>query len=226
MKQEIGTLVHLYFEEIEPDEPIEVDDFLINSAAKAIKEADGHNWIPIIVKQIGAEKYQVVANSFIYAAAEEAGIQKVCCIIADDDEFTKESAKILARESITKINLATATYDQIKAGLDYLIKRPFNPLKGVKLAVAVERIDKAPRKYWSEKLTEVTKLKCAITSAKLKIFKEVFYVTPEPLPDVITDISLLETLTTAELKKMAKKRGFAGYSKLKKSALVTLLSEN
>ena len=158
---------------------------------------------------------------------EEAGIKKVWCIIADDSAITEESAQILAQEKTAKINLATATRDEIKSALDYLIKRPVNPLVGVKLATATERIDIAPRKYWKESLIDVTKLKCGITKGKkLNIFKEVFSVTPEPLPDVIKDKSLLNSFTATELKKMAKKRGLSGYSKLKKTQLIDLLSQD
>ena len=227
MKQEIGSLLHIYLDEIQLIEPIESHDFLITSAAKAINKADGRNWIPLIVKQTGLEEYQVVANSFIFAAAEEAGIKKVWCIIADDSAITEESAQILAQEKIAKINLATATRDDIKSALDYLIKRPTNPLVGVKLATATERIDTAPRKYWKESLIDVTKLKCGITKGKkLNIFKEVFNVTPEHLPDEIKDRSLLNNFTATELKKMAKKRGLSGYSKLKKTQLIDLLSKD
>ena len=227
MKQEIGSLLHLYLDEIQLVDPIETHSFLISSAAKAIEKANGRNWIPLIVKQTGLDEYQVIANSFIFAAAEEAGIQKIWCIIADDSEVTEESAQILAQEKISKINLATATRDEIKTALDYLIKRPVNPLVGVKLATATERINTAPRQYWKESLMDVTKLKCGMTKGKkLNIFKEVFYTTPEPLPDVITDKSLLNSFTASELKKMAKKRGLSGYSKFKKTQLVDLLSQD
>ncbi|MBV5260462.1 hypothetical protein FLX56_18780 [Synechococcus moorigangaii CMS01] len=123
--------------------------------------------------------------------------------------------------------MAKASRDEIKIALDYLIRRPINPLKGVKLATATDRIDTAPRQYWKENLTDVVNLKCGITRGnKLSIFKEVFYTKPEPLPEVITDPQLLATFNQTELKKMAKKRGFKGYSGFKKNALVKLLSED
>lgn len=227
MKQEIGTLRYIYLDEIKLIKPIETHDFLITSVAKAINQANGRNWIPLIVKQIASEEYQVIANSLIFAGAQEAGINKVWCIIADDSAVTEESAQILAQEKIAKINLATATRDDIKSALDYLIKHPIHPLVGVKLATATERIDNAPREYWKESLIDVTQLRCGITKGKkLNIFKEVFYVTPEPLPDVIKDKSLLNNFTVTELKKMAKKRGFSAYSKLKKTQLIDLLSKD
>ncbi|AMA08154.1 MULTISPECIES: Rho termination factor N-terminal domain-containing protein [Cyanophyceae] len=228
MKQEVGALLHLYLDEISTGIDTQVHDFLIQGAAKAINDAENRNWIPLIVKQIGSESYQVIANSFVFAAAEEAGLTKVWCIVADDSPETQESARILTQEKLAKINLATATREEIKVGLDYLMKRPINPLKlgSVKLANAVERIENAPRQYWKENLMDVTKIKCGITRGKkLNIFKEIFYTTPEPLPDVIIDPQFLTTFTQAELQKMAKKRGLKGYSKLKKSALVKLLTE-
>lgn len=225
MKQEIGSLRHLYLDEIETNLQTESHDFLINSAANAISDAQGRNWIPVIVKQTGSDSYEVIANSFIFAAAEEAGLTKVWCIIADNDKKTEIAAQTLSKEKIRKINLATASRDEIKIALDYLITRPINPLKGVKLAIATERIDAAYTQYWKESLFDVTKLKCGITRGKkLNIFKEIFYVTPEPLPDVITDSTWLETFNATDLKKMAKKRGLSGYSKLKKTTLIKLLS--
>jgi len=166
MKQEIGSLLHIYLDEIQIAQPVEAHDFLIAGAAKAIAEAGDRNWIPLIVKQTGASEYQVVANGFIFAAAEEAGANKVWCIVADDSTVTQQSARILAQETLPKVNLSTATRDEIRTGLDYLIRRPANPLKGVKLATATERIDSAPRKYWKEALVDVPKLKCGITGGK------------------------------------------------------------
>ncbi|MGF1517184.1 MAG: Rho termination factor N-terminal domain-containing protein [Nodosilinea sp.] len=55
------------------------------------------------------------------------------------------------------------------------------------------------------------------------MLEEVFYLTPEPMPEVITDRKILETLTTQQLKGMAKKRDVKGLSKLKKADLVELL---
>lgn len=175
MKQEIGTLLHLYLDEIELREPIETHPFLISNGAKAINQANDRNWIPLIVKQIDSDKYEVVANSFIFVAAQEAGVKKVWCIVADNSPITEESAKILAQEKIEKINLATASREEIKLGLDYLIKRSINPLVGVNIATATERIDKADRLSWKENLVEIPKLKCGITQGKNSIFLKKYF---------------------------------------------------
>jgi hypothetical protein len=226
MKQEFGTLLHLYLEDIEVANPIEISEFLLMGAAKAIKQAGDYNCIPLIVKQIEKDKYEVVANSFIYAAAELAEVERVWCIIVNDSQETQEYAQILAQELLPRIDLADATFEEIRSGLDYLINRPINKLSGVKLPVASNRIAEAPRKYWKSSLMDVTRLGCGITRGnKLNIFKEIFYVTSQPLPEKITDPSLLKTLTVEELKKLAKKRKISKYSKMKKADLIKVLSD-
>ena len=44
------------------------------------------------------------------------------------------------------------------------------------------------------------------------------------MPDVIKDPAILNSLTTKDLKEMAKKRQLKGYSKKKKQELIELLS--
>lgn len=225
MKQEIGALLHLYIDEIEPLFPTDVHQFLIAGAAKAINNADSRNWIPVIVKQTGAENFQAIANIFVLAAAQEAGLDKVWCIVADDSSSVQECSQLLSQETNPKINLATATRDEIKLGLDYLINRSNNPLSGVKISTALDKIDNSDRKYWGESLKEVSTLKCGITAGKkLDIFKEIFYTVPEPLPP--NSPILLSKLPVAELKAKAKEKGIPEYSKLKKAELIALLSQD
>jgi hypothetical protein len=219
----VGNLMYLYMKEISPSDSIDTPDFLIKSTAKALHELGGRNWIPVIVKETGEDEYQVIGNSFIYAVAEAAGLERIWCIIADDSQDTAKLTQILAGEIIPRINLSHATRDEIKTALEYLIENPTSNLKGVKLAVATNRIDEAPRKHWKN-LDQITTLKCGITKAKLKDLKRVFYLTPEPLPEIIKDPALLKTLSATELKNMAKSRGITGYSKKKKDDLVELLS--
>jgi len=227
MKQEIGSLMYLYLDEIELKEPVEVSQFLIYGTAKAVNEAGGRNWLPIIVKQTGQDQYEVIGNAFAYAVAEEADLEKVWCIIADDSQATAESSQLLAQEKVPKIDLATATYEEIKMGLEYLTKRPVNPLQKVKVATASNKINEAPCRYWRENLEEVTKLKCGITKGKkLEIFKEVFYVTPEPLPDNVTDPKILDMYNVKDLRAIAKQRGLKGYSNKKRADLIKMLSQN
>ena len=222
---DVGNLMYLDLEIIEPGNITNNSEYLINATAKELSNTDGRNWIPLIVKEIAEDRYQIIGNYFIYAVAEAAGLEKVWCIIADDSEETAKVTKILAGEEIPKINLSTASRDEIKSALEYLIEQPDTVLKGVKIPVATNRIDEAPRRYWQD-LKPITKLKCGITAGKkVKALEKVFYLTPESMPDDIKDPKFLNTLTTTELRKIAKKRKLSGYSKFSKSKLVNLLSQ-
>lgn len=221
---DVGNLMHLYLEDIDPGEGTDAPLFLITAAAKLLGEAGQRNWVPLIVKEIGRDQYQVIGNTFIYAIAEVAGLEKVWCIIADDREETKQLTQILSGEKIPKINLSTATTDEIRQALQYLIEQPATSLKGVKLATATSRIDQAPRQYW-QSLDPITQLKCGITKGKkLKALETVFYLTPQPMPEIIEDPTILKNMTMKDLKAIAHKRQLTGYSKLKKQELIELLS--
>ncbi|MEZ2318888.1 MAG: Rho termination factor N-terminal domain-containing protein [Microcoleus sp.] len=220
----LGSLMHLYIDEIDPGDATDAPEFLIKATAKILKQKGGRNWIPVIVKETGEDRYQVISNSFVYAVAEEAGLERVWCIIADDNDDTTTLTKILAGEEKPKINLSTASRDEIMAALQYLIEQPNSELKSVKLAVATNRIDEAPRQYWKN-FEPITSLKCGITKGKkLDAIKSVFYLTPQSMPDTINDVNILRTMTTVELKAIAKKRGIAGITKMKKDALIEALS--
>ncbi|BAU64767.1 hypothetical protein STA3757_21420 [Stanieria sp. NIES-3757] len=222
---DVGNLMYLDLEIIESNDIVHNSEYLITATAKELSNTNSRNWIPLVVKEITEDRYQVIGNSFIYAVAEAAGLEKVWCIIADDSEETAKITKILAGETIPKINLSTATRDEIKIALQYLIEQPNTPLKGVKLPVATNRIDEAPRQYW-QNFEPITQLKCGITKGKkLNALKEVFELTPQPISDVIKEHIILNTLSTTELKKIAKERGITGYSKKKKDELVELLSQ-
>ncbi len=219
---DIGNLVCLPFDEIEPGPLTEAHEFLIQEASNLLRSSQ-RNWLPILVKETGVDQYEVVANAFVYEAVAEAGLEKAWCILVDDSTDTALVSTVLAHDAVPRINLSKASRKQIAAALDYLIKQPGTLLKGVNVPTASSRIDSAPRKYWKT-LDPVTKLKCKISKGKLKDLKKVFYLEPEPLPEVITERALLETFTSADLKKMAKKRGVTGYSKLKKTELVNVLT--
>ncbi|MDZ8238421.1 MAG: Rho termination factor N-terminal domain-containing protein [Nostoc sp. ChiQUE01a] len=222
---DIGNLMHLYLDEIDPGEGTDAPEFLIKASAHLLNQKGGRNWIPVIVKETGKDKYQVIANSFIYAIAEAARLDRVWCIITDGSNETVEVTKVLAGEEIPKINLSKATRDEIKAALEYLVKQPDSVLKALKPAIATNRIDEAPRQYWKT-LDPIIDLKCGITKGKkLDALNQVFYLTPQPMPETITDIGILKTMTTADLKVMAKKQGITGITKMKKDDLVKALSK-
>lgn len=220
---DVGNLLCLPFDEIEPGEPTDAHNFLVKEAARLLQKAE-RNWVPLIVKEIARDQYEVVGNAYVYAAIAEAGLDEAWCILADDSPETAKAAAVLAQDKLPRINLSTASRREISTALDYLIKQPGTPLKGINVASATNRIDDAPRKYWKS-LKPITTLKCRISAGKkLNELEKVFYVDPEPLPEIITDLKLLNTFNATELKQMAKKRGLTGYSKLKKADLVKALA--
>ena len=222
---DVGNLMYLDFELIEPNETIPNSEYLINAAAQELSNSDARNWIPLIVREIAEDSYQVIANSYIYAVAEAASLEKVWCIIADDSETTAKLSRMLAQEEIPRINLSTASTDEIKLALEYLTQQPDSPLKKLNILKATNRIDEAPRKYWQD-FKPVTKLQCGITAGKkVKALEQVFYLTPEAIPNDIKDLQLLNSLTITELKKIAKQRKLRGYAKFSKPKLVSLLSQ-
>ncbi|MEJ6483611.1 Rho termination factor N-terminal domain-containing protein [Nostoc punctiforme UO1] len=221
----IGNLMHLYLDEIDPGEGTNAPEFLIKASAHLLNQKGGRNWIPVIVKETGKDKYQVIANSFIYAIAEAARLDRVWCIITDGSDETVEVTKVLAGEEIPKINLSKASRDEIMAALEYLVEQPGSVLKAVKPAIVTNRIDEAPREYWKT-LDPILNLKCGITKGKkLDALNQVFYLTPQPMPDTITDTAILQTMTIADLKAIAKKRRITGMTKMKKDDLVKALSK-
>ena len=233
----VGNLMHIYLDDISNSEGIDAPEFLIKSSARLLTEKGGQNWIPLLVKESGEDKYEVIANSFIYAVVKEAALDRVWCIIADDSDDTAEITKVLAQEKTPKINLCTASRDEIVAALQYLIEQPGSALKTVKNAVAANRIDEAPRQYW-QNFEPIIKLKCGITKgAKLEALKQVFYLTPQPKPEETMkadiaqpkpektrDKASFKTMTVPELKKIAKARGITIPSKMKKDDLIAALS--
>ena len=225
----IGNLMYLYLEEIQPGDVTNASEFLIRATANVLKEKGGRNWIPIIVKEIDEDSYQVIGNSFIYAVARQAGLEKVWCIIANNSDEAVAITQVLAGEVFPKVNLSTASRDDIVAALQYLIEQPGNPIKGIKLDVAVNRIDEAPRQFW-QNFDPVINLKCGITKTKLDALKSVFYLTPQeppvkpPTSETTPTLVTLKKMTVAQLKKIAKEKGITNIAKMKKADLIKVLS--
>ncbi|WP_193914653.1 Rho termination factor N-terminal domain-containing protein [Desmonostoc muscorum] len=228
----IGNLMCLSMDKINLEKGIDVPEFLVKASAKKLIESDGRNWVPVIVAEIEEDQYKVIGNSFVYAIAEEARLEKVWCIVTDNSERTLQLTKFLTGESVAKINLSTASRDEIQAALQYLIEKPNSQMAGVNLSIATNRIEDAPRKSWTT-LEPITKLKCGITKGKkLDALKEVFYLTPQSKPEVVLPEAAkpeaatyinLSSLTLTQLKDMAKKQGVSGFGKKKKQELVALL---
>ncbi len=182
---DVGNLMYLYVDEIEPGEGTDAPEFLINATAKLLNQKEERNWIPVIVKETGKDQYEVIGNAFVYAVAKAAELERVWCIIAEATDSALEVTKALSREIVPQVNLSSATRDEIAAALKFLVDQPGSPLKGIKLAVAINNIEEDPgRKYWKS-FTPITKLSCGITAGKkLDALKQVFYLAPEKYPDM------------------------------------------
>lgn len=189
----IGKLMHLPLADIEPGEQLSESEFMIKAAAESILQANGRNWIPVIVNEIGDYQYQVVSNHFVYAAAQQAELERVWCIVISPEPQIIEQVKILAREVTPKVNLSTASRDTILAALRYLIAEPGSALKGVDPIVATNKIAAAEREKWSD-FNPITTLKCGITKGKkLDALTKVFFLSspqklppPPPLPEIVS----------------------------------------
>ena len=222
-------LMYLWLHEISVPEPTDAPQFLVDVVSETLKKSGGKNWIPVIVKEVSNGEYVVVANSFIYAAAENAELEKVWCVIVDNDESAEYLTKVLAREIVPKLDLATASYEQIQGALEYVSEKPNSALKGFKILVAVTRIAEAPRHNWKS-LDELTKLKCGITKGKkLDALKEVFTLNSTTVKATVEvnepkSNQSLDSLSLTELKAMAKEKKLKGYSKKTKAELIDLLS--
>ena len=97
---DVGNLMYLDLDIIESDDKASISEYLIKATAKELNASAGRNWIPLVVKEIEEDHYQIIGNSFIYAVAETAGLEKVWCIIADNSEETAKVTQLLAGEKI------------------------------------------------------------------------------------------------------------------------------
>jgi hypothetical protein len=182
----IGKLMHLPLIGIKPGQEITEPEFLVSSAAEAILQAEGRNWVPVIVQEIADYQYQAVSNHFVYAAAKKAQLERVWCIVIDPKPSNIEQANILTRETNPLVNLCTASRDTILAALRYLQSEPGSPLKTktVDLIKVTDRILESDRETWAD-FNKLTKLKCGITKGnKLYCLKQVFYCKPLPKKEI------------------------------------------
>ncbi len=179
---DLGKLVNLPLESITPAEGFSAPSFLVTAAAAQLRATGGHNWVPLLVVEAGGYQYKAIGNHFVYAVAQEAGLERLWCIIVDPDPAQVEQAQILAREIVPKVNLTEASRETILAALRYLAEQPGTPLKGVDVTIAAARIAEADRSWWQD-LTPIARLGCRITRGKkLEALKEVFFLTPTAPP--------------------------------------------
>lgn len=94
MRQEIGALITLWIDELVYDTTTKANP----KAVESIKKQE-RNWVPAMVVQTGAEEYKVIGNDAIVAAAVEAGVDKIWCIIVDESPESEEAVKAQTEEN-------------------------------------------------------------------------------------------------------------------------------
>jgi hypothetical protein len=83
---EVGAAQSIYLDEISA-KPQKIDRQKVADAARRFKEG-GRNWEPVIVRETGKDKYEIVGNAHLYEAAKQAGLERVWTMIGDEN--TKE----------------------------------------------------------------------------------------------------------------------------------------
>ncbi|MCA2518554.1 MAG: ParB N-terminal domain-containing protein [Microcystis sp. M54BS1] len=83
---DIGTIKYTYLDEIDV-KPQRVNQKKVAEAAKRFKE-EGRNWEPVILKETGPDRYEIIGNAHLYEAAKQAGFDRLWTIIGDNN--TKE----------------------------------------------------------------------------------------------------------------------------------------
>jgi hypothetical protein len=198
---DVGKLMHLPMADIKPGQTVPVSKYMLQAAATALQNANGRNWVPLIVKQVDQYTYEVVSHGLVYAVAQAAKLDRVWCVVTDPSPETLELTHILAGEALPKVNLTTASQDIIQAALEYLCEQPGSALKGLDSTAAAAKLATAKRQTW-EDLTPISKLgkfKFATTEAvinttkkRLDALAEIFYVSPIA-PKV--EVSSLKTIS-------------------------------
>jgi ribosomal protein S17E len=62
----------------------------VDRVAKQLRDAGGINWVPVLVRETGQDKYEVVGNHFAYEVAKKANITKIRTIVVEDKTTGKK----------------------------------------------------------------------------------------------------------------------------------------
>jgi hypothetical protein len=135
----------------------------------------GKNILPVVVKAVGEDDYQVTLNAHIVEAARKAKLDFVWCIIVDDQmqaQVQIESGQLPQ----SQVNVLTASEQEIIDALKYIQahRKGFNTIKPEKVAEAIAdyRKTKKPRN-----LLFLTSLRCGIGKTKIPTLGEFLTVT-------------------------------------------------
>ncbi|MBK9501982.1 MAG: hypothetical protein KBF99_07180 [Leptospiraceae bacterium] len=191
---DIGQLKELPLDNISvKNKPNDIFEYLILGIASEIGKNGNYNPVPVIVTSTGSYEYEVVSNHLTYYACKHLGLEKIYCIVVENDNKIKRLCKILNSELSPKINLTTASREEIASSLRY-VKEQFK-LSKFDIQKATIRITDSPlRKYWRS-LDDLIDLKCGINEKNTDLFKNIYELHPFDRPKI--------NLTTATREEIA-----------------------
>lgn len=194
----IGQLIRVPIEQVELTEEYDIPAYYVGVLAEKLKDAEVRNWVPVIVQEQALREFRVVENGHILDAMRAAGQEYVWVVVIPDDPHIEEQVSLLMGKSSLKVNLCTASYEAILSGLNHLIANPAHKLNSLPITLVTERILQDSSRFAWTSLQPLTKLGLkSITTAKLKVFAEVFEAKPEPIeirPVILNTASASELL--------------------------------
>lgn len=138
------------------------ESMVINAIANELA-ISGQNVLPVMVKQLKEDKYDVVFNTQILMAARQAGLDFIYCIVVDDEMAAQ--LKVEAGKNL-KVNLNRASEVELIAAFENIKSNiaAFNKIEPNAIARAIVQYRAVDR---INSLTFLTKLKCGIGKTKL-----------------------------------------------------------
>ncbi len=139
---------------------------IISAIADELKKIE-RNVLPVIVKQHGEDKYQVVLNDHIIAAARQAKLDFVWCIIIDDN---MEKQLQVEMGKVVRTNLKTATEKELISFFEF-IKTEEKGLSSINPSLVAKKVVEYRQENSFKDLNFLTRLRCGIGRAKLPQLK-------------------------------------------------------
>jgi hypothetical protein len=156
----------------------EVQPIIIKTIAQELS-LTGKNILPVIVLLLGEDRYEAILNTHILDAARQAKLDFVWCIVVDQSMQARVEAET---GKVLRINLTSASEQEIVDSLKYIQTQPGSSLKAVDAEIAASRIAAEDRTTWPD-FSPIVKLKCGITKGKkIDELATAFYLSPPPPP--------------------------------------------
>ncbi|MGL4882339.1 MAG: hypothetical protein ACRC8K_14950 [Waterburya sp.] len=165
---DIGKYLRIPCKKITNKNQSQFHSVIIDAIAEKLK-TNQRNFLPLIVKEIDEEKYEVLLNDHVLEAANKAQLDFVWCIMADEQRG--KQIEVESRQRF-EINLLTASEKTIAEMFDYIksIDSKFSQINPQEVA----RIIVENRSNQWKSFKPLTKLRCKIGRQKLDILGNFF----------------------------------------------------